>query len=157
MAMNPFDILEGLVDPKGAVRSQPFHHYLTGGKDNTDSYLTSATHPALVLVAPKLKHSQLGAGCFRNGLRFHADPPFFSARETCTATALREYAKQIAFTGMTLKKTRLKRWPNEYRSMRCSASLSIVIFPLAFPYAARLSFTPHRRRGRIVRKSRSAG
>src|SRR5258706_10505245 len=82
MAMNPFDILEVLVDSKGAVRSQPFHHYLTGGKDNTDSYSTSATHPALVLVAPKLKHSQPGAGCFRNDLRFrHADPPFFSARE----------------------------------------------------------------------------
>jgi hypothetical protein len=94
----------------------------------------------LVLVAPKLKHSQLGAGCFRNGLRFHADPPFFSARETCTATALREYAKQIAFTGMTLKKTRLKRWPNEYRSMRCSASLSIVISPLPLLYAARPEF-----------------
>ena len=109
MAMNPFDILEVLVDSKGAVRSQPFHHYLTGGKDNTDSYSTSATHPALVLVAPKLKHSQTGAGCFRNDLRFrHADPPILFGPRTCTATTLREYAKHSAFTGMTLKKSRLR-------------------------------------------------
>jgi hypothetical protein len=108
MTMNPFDILEVLVDSKSAVRAQPFHHYLAGGKDNTDSYSTSATHPALVLVTPKLKHSQPGASCFRNGFRFRHGAPHRFGPKTWMAAALCEYAKRIAITGMTLKKMRLR-------------------------------------------------
>jgi hypothetical protein len=99
MPMNPLDILEVLVDSKGAARSQPFNHYLTGRKDNADSHLTRTTDPALVLITPKLKHSQAGMCCFHYRLfSCHADPPIFAQqnvrqlRFASTASALRTTA-----------------------------------------------------------------
>jgi hypothetical protein len=75
MAINPFDILEVLVDSKGAARSQPFNHYFTGRKDDADSHLTRTTVPALVLHAKNNPRA-----CRRASTRLRPFAPAVKAR-----------------------------------------------------------------------------
>jgi len=59
MAVNVFDLSEVIVDPKGAVRSQPFKHYLARGKHDTDRHSTNTADPARIFITQQLKHLQL--------------------------------------------------------------------------------------------------
>src|SRR5260370_35354956 len=66
VAMNVFDTSEVVVDPKGAVRSQPFKHYLARREHASDRPWTDPADPARVFIAQQLKHPQLGRGAFCN-------------------------------------------------------------------------------------------
>ena len=60
VAVNVFDTSEVIVNPKGAVRSQPFKHYLARRKHDSDRHSTDTTDPARVFITHQLKHLQLG-------------------------------------------------------------------------------------------------
>ena len=66
VAMNVFDTSEVVVDPKGAVRSQPFKHYLARRKHDSDRNSTNTAYPARVFITQELKHPQLGRRVFCN-------------------------------------------------------------------------------------------
>src|SRR5271167_4525065 len=58
VTVNPFNVLQLVVDPKGGVRSEPFKDHFTRRKNHTDRYPTNAADPAYVFVPPQLKHAQ---------------------------------------------------------------------------------------------------
>jgi hypothetical protein len=66
VTMNVFDTSEVVVAPKGAVRSQPFKHYLARRKHDSDRHSTDTADPARVFITQQLKHPQLGRRVFCN-------------------------------------------------------------------------------------------
>ena len=50
MAVNVFDLSEVIVDPKGAVRSQPFKHYFARRKHDTNRHSTDTANPTRVFI-----------------------------------------------------------------------------------------------------------
>ena len=58
VAVNLFNMIQLVVDPKGGVRSEPFKNHFTRRKNHTDRYPTDAADPAYVFVPPQLKYAQ---------------------------------------------------------------------------------------------------
>ena len=64
VTMNPFNVIQLVVDPKGGVRAEPFKDHFTRRKNYTDRYPTNAADPAYVFVPPQLKYAQLCSSPF---------------------------------------------------------------------------------------------
>ena len=56
VAVNVFDTSEVVVDPEGAVRPDPFKHYLARRKHDSDRYSTDTANSARVFITQQLKH-----------------------------------------------------------------------------------------------------
>ena len=64
VTVNPFNVIQLVVDSKGGVRSEPFKDHFTRRKNHTDRYPTNAADPAYVFVPPQLKYAQLCSSPF---------------------------------------------------------------------------------------------
>jgi len=66
--MDPFDVIQPVIDPKGGVRTKPFNHRFTRRKNHADCHAANTADPAYVLVPQQLKYSQHPSASFHSGL-----------------------------------------------------------------------------------------
>ena len=68
VAVDPFNMIELVIDPEGSVRSEPFKDYFTRRKNDADRHPANAADSAYVLVAHQVKYTERSSAFLHIGL-----------------------------------------------------------------------------------------
>jgi hypothetical protein len=108
VTVNPFNVIQLVVDSKGGVRAEPFKDHFTRRKNYTDRYPTNAADPAYVFVPPQLKYAQLCSSPFHT--TFILTKQKSTPHDPASASYSLSFAVgSIALKSLTISSTYLER------------------------------------------------